>query len=169
MLKLRALSELEPPPGVWERVLEAHAARIAARRFRRRSVAAAAAVAVAVGATLHVATRSDAPSSPMVAANTPPLDAAGAGSEAVSYAPLIAESARLERLLADLPAPRPVMAGSTAGTIAGLEDRIALVDAQLSYAAAQNLAPTYREALWGERVELMNALLYVRFAQTQAY
>ena len=56
---------------------------------------------------------------------------------------------------------------STAGTVVGLEDRIALVDAQLSYAAARDLAPPYREALWGERVELMNALVYVRFAQTQ--
>ena len=81
--------------------------------------------------------------------------------ETASYAPLVEESERLERLLAELPSRR-VMAGSTAGTIAGLEDRIALVDAQLSYAAARDLAPTYREALWGERVELMNALIYVR-------
>ena len=79
------------------------------------------------------------------------------------------ESARLERLLAELPAPPRVMVGSTAGTIAGLEDRIALVDAQLSYAAARDLEPSYREALWGERVELMNALVYVRFAQTQGF
>jgi hypothetical protein len=168
LLKLRELPELAPPPGLWERVLEAHAARIAARRFRRRSLAAAAAIALAVGATLYVTTRSDAPLSPTVAGNALPQSEA-AGGEAASYAPLVAESARLERLLAELPAPRPVMVGSTAGTIVGLEDRIAFVDAQLSYAAAQDLAPTYREALWGERVELMNALLYVRFAQTQAY
>jgi hypothetical protein len=81
--------------------------------------------------------------------------------EPASYAPLVEESERLERLLAALPSRR-VLAGSTAGTIAGLEDRIAFVDAQLSYAAARDLAPTYREALWGERVELMNALIYVR-------
>jgi hypothetical protein len=59
--------------------------------------------------------------------------------------------------------------GSTAGAIVGLEDRIAFVDAQLSYAAAQDLAPPYREALWGERVELMNALVFVRFAQVQGH
>ena len=57
----------------------------------------------------------------------------------------------------------------TAGTIVGLEDRIAYVDAQLSYAAARGLAPPYRKALWGERVELMNALVQVRFAQTQGF
>ncbi len=89
--------------------------------------------------------------------------------EGASYAPLVAESARLERLLAELPAPRPLMVGSAAGTVVGLEDRIALVDAQLSYAAARDLAPPYREALWGERVELMSALVYVRFAQTQGF
>lgn len=169
LLKLRELPELEPPRGSWERVLEAHAARLAARRFRRRNLAAAAAVFLAVGATLYLATRSDAPLAPLVASNASLPELQTAGGEALPYAPLVAESARLERLLAELPAPRPVMVGSTAGTIVGLEDRIAFVDAQLSYAAAQDLAPTYREALWGERVELMNALLYVRFAQTQAY
>lgn len=169
LLKLRELPELEPPPGVWERVLEAHAARSAARRLSRRRLAVAAAVVLAVGAALYVGTRSDVPPSRFAARNAPSLAQDGASNDAPSYAPLIAESARLEQLLAELPAPRPVMVGSTAGTIVGLEDRIALVDAQLSYAAAQDLAPTYREALWGERVELMNALLYVRFAQTQAY
>lgn len=168
LLKLRELPELDAPPGVWERVLEARDARLAAGRFRRRSLAAAAAVVVAVGVTLFVATRSGAPLPPTNAASTAQTEPGVAGAVAASYAPLVEESARLERLLAELPAPRPVMVGSTAGTIVGLEDRIAFVDAQLSYAAAQDLAPNYREALWGERVELMNALLYVRFAQTQA-
>jgi hypothetical protein len=92
-----------------------------------------------------------------------------ARSEALSYAPLAAESARLERLLSELPPPRRLMMGSTASTIVGLEDRIAIVDAQLSYAAARDLASPYREALWGERVELMNALVHVRFAQIEGY
>jgi hypothetical protein len=68
-----------------------------------------------------------------------------------------------------MPAPRPLVVGSTAGTIVGLEDRIAYVDAQLSYAAARDLAPPYRRALWGERVELMNTLVYVRLAQMQGF
>lgn len=168
LLKLRELPALTPPPGVWDRVLEAHAARMAARRFRRRAFAAAATIVVAVGATLYAATRIDAPLSPALTNSAPPSEPAVAGAGQVSYAPLVAESARLERLLAELPS-RPLMIGSTAGTIVGLEDRIAIVDAQLSYAAAQDLGPTYREALWGERVELMNALVYVRFAQMQAY
>jgi hypothetical protein len=149
LLKLRELPELAPPPGVWERVLEAERARRAARRFWHRAVAmaaAAAVVAVGVGAYLvNVPGESD------------------AATATRTYEALVAESARLERVLAEMPAPRPLMAGSTASTIVGLEDRIAAVDAELSYAAAQD-AP-YRQALWGERVELMNALVHVRFAQ----
>jgi hypothetical protein len=164
LLRLSELPELAPPPGVWERVLEDVGARAAARRFRRRcAVAVAVVVAAAAVPLTHVATR-EAPPALTIAA----LDPARARWVETSYAPLIVESARLERLLAEMPAPR-VVAGSTAGTIVGLEDRIAYVDAQLSYAAARDLAPTYRQALWDERVELMNALVYVRLAQLQGF
>ena len=147
-LKLRELPELLPPAGVWNRVLEIERARSVARRFWVRTAAmAAAAAVVAVGVTAYFV-------------NTP-----DAASDDAPYAALVAESARLEQLLAELPAPRPLMVGATASTIVGLEDRIAFVDEQLSYAAADKVASPYRQALWGERVELMNALVYVRFAQ----
>ena len=166
VLNVRDLPELGPPPGVWERVLEGAGARAAARRFRHRCVAAAAVFVVAAAVPLTYVATLEAPPPVLVRIalepNRVPWDE-------TSYAPLVAESARLEKLLADMPAPRPIVAGSTAGTIVGLEDRIAYVDAQLSYAAARNLAPKYRKALWGERVELMNTLVYVRFAQTQGF
>ncbi len=152
LLKLRELPELAPPPGIWERVLAAERERVAVRRFWRRSAALAAMVAV-VAMTGGVAWFVFAPDA--------------SEREGANYTALVAESARLERVLAELPAARPLMVGSTASTIAGLEDRIAVVDAQLSYAAAEGAAPPYRQALWGERVELMNALVYVRFAQAQ--
>jgi hypothetical protein len=151
LLKLRELPELPAPPGVWQRVLAAERERAAVGRFWRRTAALAATVAI-VAVTAGGAYFMYAPAASEVAAD---------------YTALVAESARLERVLAELPAPRPLMAGSTASAIAGLEDRIAVVDAQLSYAAAQDVAPPYRQALWGERVELMNALVYVRFAQAQ--
>jgi hypothetical protein len=167
LLKLRELPQLEPPPGVWERVLEAQRVRARARRLRRRALAAAAAAVVLAGVTASLLPGKRAPVL-VVAPSAPATFAAPVSRETESYAPLVEESARLERLLAELP-PRRVMAGSTAGTIAGLEDRIAVVDAQLSYAAARDLAPTSREALWGERVELMNALVYVRFGQAPGF
>jgi len=165
LLKLRELPELAPPPGVWERVLEATRLRKAARRSRRRALAAAAAIVLAAIPLVYVATL-DRSAPPKLFVAVQPVRMPGEGA---SYAPLVAESARLERLLAELPPPRPLMVGTAAGTVVGLEDRIALVDAQLSYAAARDLAPPYREALWGERVELMSALVYVRFAQTQGF
>ena len=166
LLKLRELPELAPPRGVWERVLEAERVRAATRRFRRRALATAAAVVVAAIPLVYVTTLQS-PRPPTLHVGVPqPVRMPGEGT---SYAPLVAESARLERLLAELPAPRPLMVGSAVGTVVGLEDRIALVDAQLSYAAARDFAPPYREALWGERVELMHALVYVRFAQTQGF
>jgi len=165
LLKLSELPELAPPPGVWERVLEGVGARAAARRCRRRCIAAAAVIVAAAAIPLtYVATlevQRPALARVVVEPTSMPWDE-------TSYAPLVVESARLEQLLAEMPA-RLVVAGSTAGTIVGLEDRIAYVDAQLSYAAARDLAPKYRKALWGERVELMNALVYVRFAQTQGF
>jgi hypothetical protein len=170
LLKLRELPDLAPPLGVWERVLAAQQARAAARRFRYRAAAAVAAVALTGTLAYVVATFDSTPRPTLFVAALPPLATAAQPRVApVSYAPLVAESARLERLLAELPAPRPLMMGSTASTIVGLEDRIAVVDAQLSYAAARDLAAPYREALWSERVELMNALVHVRFAQIEAY
>jgi hypothetical protein len=148
LLTLKELPELQPPAGVWERVLEAERARRETRRLWQRATAmaaGAAVVAIGIGAYL-VNTQGSLP------ADAP-------------YEALVAESARLERVLAEMPAPRPLMAGSTASTIVGLEDRIAYVDEQLSVAAAENVASPYRQALWGERVELMNALVYVRYAQ----
>jgi hypothetical protein len=166
LLKLRELPELAPPPGAWERVLEGVGARAAARRLRRRyAVAAAVIVAAAAVPLSYVAANLDPPRPTLSRVVHAP---ARVPWNETSYAPLVAESARLERVLAEMP-ERPVVAGSTAGTIVGLEDRIAYVDAQLSYAAARDLAPTYRQALWGERVELLNALVYVRFAQTQGF
>ena len=166
LLKLRELPELAPPPGVFERALAVQQARTAARRLRHRAAAAVAMTAF-VGTLAYFATQG-APPRPMLVVADRPVPQSAQPAE-VPYAPLAAESARLERLLADLPAQRPLMLGSTASTIVGLEDRIAAVDAQLSYAAARDLAPQYREALWGERVELMNALVHVRFAQSEGY
>ena len=148
LLKLKELPELPPPPGVWQRVLEAERTRRHRRRlWRRASTMAATVTAVAVGIGAYL------------------VNTSGSSGADARFEALVAESARLERLLAEMPAPRPLMAGSTASTIVVLEDRIAFVDSQLSYAAAEDVAAPYRQALWGERVELMNALVYVRFAQ----
>ncbi|MBN1238500.1 MAG: hypothetical protein JXB36_08350, partial [Gammaproteobacteria bacterium] len=107
------------------------------------------------------------------AAESPDVAAAlvSSGSEAAGAAPshaaLLVESARLERLLEALPRQRPIMTAGTAGTIAALEDRIYFIDGQLTLGAAQGLEPKQQLALWRERIDVMDALVKVRYAQAQ--
>ena len=97
------------------------------------------------------------------------VDSLALGGAAATYTSLTSESARLERLLNEIPyRPRLVNAG-TATTISGLEDRIGQVDEVLMYAGVYGLQPEQTVALWQERVDLMNALVEVRYAQAQRF
>lgn len=77
-------------------------------------------------------------------------------------------SRRLEALRAAMPRSPEVNRAGTAMTIADLEDRIALVDLRLNAADALDLTPAQRQALWRERVNLMQSLLQVEYAQLQS-
>ncbi len=80
---------------------------------------------------------------------------------------LVAESQRLEQLLRAVShQPRVVNAG-TADTIAQLEDRIALLDYGLSVSGGVQLTPADANALWRQRIDLMNSLVQVRVAQAR--
>jgi len=169
--QLRGLPELAPPPGAWEAI----AARTAVgprrgRRFARLAAGGAIAATVAVAALLVL-------SRPQGGGEPPPAEIAGPVQRAVqpfvppqlpppSVVSLEQRSAELERLLAQLPR-RSVMRASTAGTIAGLEDRITFIDTQLTLGAARGMPPPQKEALWQARVDLMSALVYVRYAQAE--
>jgi hypothetical protein len=85
------------------------------------------------------------------------------------YAALVAQSADLERALVTLPAPRSVMRASTAGTIASLEERLALIDHELTLSTAAGIDGRQQAALWQDRVDVMNALVQVRYANSQAF
>ena len=52
-------------------------------------------------------------------------------------------------------------------TIAELEDRIALVDLRLNAAEALDLTDAQRQTLWVERVNLMQSLVQVEYADLQ--
>jgi hypothetical protein len=170
---LRELPELGPPSGVLERIraaeLEARSRRAAWVGFGARAGLAA---AVAAAAVIYLARLPSGPetSSTGVATTVAPAtqpDQLTAPLVPASYVALVEESARLERVLARLPSQRPLMSGLTASTIVGLEDRIAVIDEQLTLGTARGLEMPQREALWGERVELMNALVHVRYAQAR--
>jgi hypothetical protein len=167
---LRALPALEPPGDVLARVLEAKDAGDAGRsRWLRLAAGAGVAAAVATVAIVY-ATTSGRPEPEVV---PPTVVASGEPggthpvATPVSYVSLVERSAQLDQLLAALPAQRPLMTGATASTIAGLEDRIAFVDEQLAFSAAGKVPVPQRAALWSDRVELMNALVSVRYAEAQ--
>jgi hypothetical protein len=152
--RLAALAGFDPPAGGWRAVLAAREAR-EARLDRRWPIVLAAAVLVATAGLagwLQAAQR-----------------ALGAGAEAAGpsrlpvAAEMRAENARLESILAQLP-QRRAMRGSTAFTVAELEDRLALLDDRLSRVTLEPNAPERAERLWQERVDVMHSLVQVRYA-----
>jgi hypothetical protein len=152
--RLGALPDFPPPPAGWDGVLAARERR-EARLDRRWPMALAAAVLVAtvgLAAWLQSAQRALSDES---AAGMPP--------DALLAADARAENARLETILAALPEPAAVR-GSTAFTMAELEDRIAILDDRLSRAALEPSAPERVESLWRERVGVLHTLVQVRYA-----
>jgi len=81
---------------------------------------------------------------------------------------LLVESQRLESVLASLPAEPRLTRAHTALTLADLEDRIQWVDYRLNLASEAGLGNDEAEQLWRERVDLLNSLVAVRYAQTRA-
>jgi hypothetical protein len=168
--EIGALPALAPPDAAEARVLAAmrdargggRSQRAYSRAASVAGIAAAAAVTVAIAAA---AFRLGGPADPSQTAH----NGAGGSEAETPYVTLVAESARLEQMLSQLPAPRRVVSGGTAGTIAGLEDQIAFIDDQLTIGAVGGLEPGSRHALWQERVDVMNALVQVRYAQSQAF
>ena len=165
--ELTALPELTPPPEAEARVLAAMrraAAEPRQRPWKARTFAVLALAAAAAFAAVLVLRQPRAvfDEQALFATDVPPLSFD-------DYAELVEQSAQLERALVEMPAPRAVMRASTAGTIAGLEDRIAQIDQELTLATASGADSTQRAALWQDRVEVMNALVQVRYANSQVF
>jgi len=152
--RLAALADFAPPAGGWHAVLAARNAR-EARLDRHWPLAlAAAALAAAVGIAGLLQSSQGALEAGLPAAN-PDVAPVAAG--------MRAENERLESILARLP-ERRAMRGSTAFTVAELEDRLALLDDRLSRVALEPNAPERAERLWRERVDVMHTLVQVRYA-----
>lgn len=150
--RLAALPEFEPPADGWEAIQAARRLREAGES-RRWPIAIAATVLAAVAglawqlqSTQRVLVATDSPVEAVFAVDS-----------------VRAQNARLEAILAALPEAR-VMRGSTAFTVSQLEDRLAFVDDRLSRITLEPNAPEHAERLWRERVELMNSLVQVRYA-----
>lgn len=82
-------------------------------------------------------------------------------------AALVQRSQQLEQILGSLRYEPRVVSARTAGTIAQLEDQIAWIDYGLGEGSDGRLSEQDANALWRQRVELMNSLVHVRYAQAQ--
>ena len=173
---LQALPELEPPSGMYERIRSEIAAQQtrSVRSAWQWPLRGAIAAGVAVAAVWLAGHMPETAVEDVVAPATIVADETQApqvtpllGTPA--YASLVEESARLERALDEIPYRPRVVRASTAATIDGLEDRIALIDEQLMFARALGLSTADRQVLYRQRVELMNALVQIRYAEARRF
>ena len=88
------------------------------------------------------------------------------GAATIELARLIERSRELDELLQTMPQRPSVELVGMAATLDSMEERIQWLDHQLSYAQA-GLDAEQAQRLWQERVELMDSLVKVRYAQAQ--
>jgi len=158
---LRALSIVEPPRTAWSDIAE----RSHARPAQRAPLAFAASVALfVVCAIVFVALRL-VPAEPNVArasrAEALPVFAADADVDA-----LMAQSRQLDLVLSNLPERPSVQRASLSTAVDSIEERIQWLDWQLAYSSDADLDPKQTRRLWSERVELMDSLVQVRYAES---
>lgn len=159
--RLTALTDPLPPADAWQRIAAASDRSLRRRRWLPAAglgLAATAAAAALLVFNLHVkpmSTRND-------TAVVPP-----GSSQPVDVNQLMAQSRYLERAVLKLDGPADSMAVSadTASTVAALEDRIALVDYEINSAAGVDNNDPHMVQLWKQRVDLLQSLAAVRYAQ----
>lgn len=171
--QLRSLATRQAPAAAWQNIqasIERPDGRAAgAQRRLGRVVAAAGLIALVSllalrfvgggqfhetpGAKLHDE------SSPAVV-ETPPLSAA-------TVEQLVEQSRQLEDVLRNLPAAPRVERVALSATKDLIEQRIQWLDFQLSFEPEAQLSQEQTRRLWHERVDLMDSLVKVRYAQAQ--
>ncbi len=147
---LSALPAQAPPRDLWPTVR----ARAAARRQRRGWIRFGwAAASLAAAFTLAIGVRGA-------------LEVLAEARLARQAQTLVAESQRLEQALRASERDGRVMNGRTAGTVVQLEDRIAMIDAELSRARPDRYPSREIVGLWQRRVQLLDALVGVETSGT---
>jgi hypothetical protein len=163
--QLQSLPSLEPPGSSWDRIqsrlAEARPATRGWRGLRAHAMAASAVVAIGLVVVASFLVRHGGPSpeiAPQVALDT-------AGPDTTHVAELVAQSQRLDDLLQALPDRPRIERVSTAATIDTLEERVQWLDVQLSQTPDARLSEAQARRLWRERVDLMDSLVKVRYAE----
>ena len=170
---LRNLPDFAPPLDLWERIeAAARQPQPAAERPPLPWLATVAAAAgVALVALLLANRPNELPAGTTVENRVGPRPQTALAQDLVTprLASLRDESRRLERVVAGFGDAPALANAATAGSIADVQDRILLIDDRLSRASLDGLSVAQREALWRERVQLMNSLAALRYAQAQRF
>lgn len=162
---LSHLADPLPPAGAWERISVAgHKRSIPVRRWLPAASVGLVASVVAVLVLLNPALRMQ---SPAVAPPTTVIGATGSAAAPADIGLLQAQSQYLERAVLDLNGHADSMpvSSDTATTVAALEDRIAMVDYAIGRAATRGSNNPDLVQLWKQRVDLLQSLAAVRYAQ----
>ena len=159
---LLRLADPLPPAAAWTRIAAASEERAVPRRrwYAAAGMALVASVAAAM-VLVNPALRSAG------VKPDPTSTVADTASPAPDLGQLQAESRYLERAVLDLDGNTQGMAMSadTASTVAALEDRIAFVDYEINGASARKTGNPDLALLWKQRVDLLQSLAAVRYAQ----
>ncbi|HEY8540479.1 MAG TPA: hypothetical protein VIL28_16575, partial [Steroidobacteraceae bacterium] len=158
--QLRCLPAIEPPRDFWPRI-EARVAEQPKSRNRFALAIAAALACIVFGAIAVIEASRDRIDSQPLANTEDPQNASS-----TELDELIAQSRRLEAMLEALPARPHVERVSTAVTVDSLERRIQWLDWQLTHGSETGLDQRQAERLWSQRVELMDSLVKVRYAES---
>ena len=169
--RLRELPLRATAPDRWPAIRAALRTRTSAppaRDLRRPGWLLPAASAALVVIAVLITVSSQGPRQPSDSRNASIEDPRDGGMPVhAAPAALVAESQRLEAVLASLPADARLTRAGTALTVADLENRIRWVDYRLDLASEAGINPRQADLLWRERVELLNSLVAVRYADAR--
>ena len=158
---IAALPEFAVPEGAWNTIRQRLEQPDPRTGFRQRGLrmAGGAMVASVVCARACVLIRTPPPASSVTVA------AVSAGPASLSS--LVRRSNYLEDAVLSLNADTDhmVITAGTAATVAALEDRIALVDYEINHAATSPHSQNRLPQLWQQRINLLQSLAAVRYAQ----
>ena len=163
--ELRALPPDRPPADIWPVVARRASA---ARRTRRLKMAAAAAIFIAAagaGGAIWWRHVKALPQNASAAVPSPAASTAKAPDAPTQKPPeqdiaaLIVQSQKLESLIKKYEAQAPVLNGRSAGAVANIQERLALIDLQIGLADATTTPKDRLAQLWKYRVQLLAALV----------
>jgi hypothetical protein len=163
--RLQGLQQLDPPGSSWQRIQAQLERSSPSKRNPLLGHAVAAAVVVGIASTLIAGVMVSKHTAQPQIASAPAGGAANVSDDAKHVADLVAQSQHLDDLLQALPERPRIERVSTAATIDTIEERIQWLDFQLSATPAPQISDAQARRLWRERVELMDSLVKVRYAE----